>query len=110
MKPARGPRKGGRVSEAKYEAPLLSGYLRESGKNYRSGLRIKSELDVENRNRTATRSRTFSEFVKALLVEVRPGESVLGGPVARIVMTWLRERTPKSFASNGATFSREHSE
>ncbi|HEU0208874.1 MAG TPA: SNF2 helicase associated domain-containing protein, partial [Candidatus Udaeobacter sp.] len=48
MKPARGLLKSGRVSEAKYEAPLLSGYVREGGKNYRSGLRIKSAIDVEN--------------------------------------------------------------
>ncbi len=54
MKPARELLKGGRVSEAKYE-PLLSGYVREGAKNYRSGLRIKSALHVENRNRTATR-------------------------------------------------------
>jgi hypothetical protein len=52
--------------------------VREGAKNYRSGLRIKSALDVENRNPTATRSRTFSEFVKASLgMEVRHGESVL---------------------------------
>jgi superfamily II DNA or RNA helicase len=48
MKPARELLKGGRVSEAKYEAPLLSGYVREGAKNYRSGLRIKSAIDVEN--------------------------------------------------------------
>jgi superfamily II DNA or RNA helicase len=48
MKPARELLKGGRVSEAKYEPPLLSGYVREGAKNYRSGLRIKSALDVEN--------------------------------------------------------------
>src|SRR5436190_10707360 len=48
MKPARELLKSGRVSEAKYEAPLLSGYVREGGKNYRSGLRIKSAIDVEN--------------------------------------------------------------
>src|SRR6266487_379652 len=48
MKPARELLKSGRVSEAKYEAPLLSGYVREGAKNYRSGLRIKSALDVEN--------------------------------------------------------------
>jgi hypothetical protein len=40
MKPARELLKSGRVSEAKYEAPLLSGYVREGIKNYRSGLRI----------------------------------------------------------------------
>src|SRR5438552_1112150 len=48
MKPARELLKSGRVSEAKYEAPLLSGYVREGAKNYRSGLRIKSAIDIEN--------------------------------------------------------------
>jgi superfamily II DNA or RNA helicase len=48
MKPARELLKSGRVSEAKYEPPLLSGYVREGAKNYRSGLRIKSAIDVEN--------------------------------------------------------------
>src|SRR4051812_50078324 len=48
MKPARELLKAGRVSEAKYEPPLLSGYVREGMKNYRSGLRIKSAIDVEN--------------------------------------------------------------
>src|SRR5881227_3999320 len=48
MKPARELLKSGLVSEAKYEAPLLSGYVREGAKNYRSGLRIKSAIDVEN--------------------------------------------------------------
>ena len=47
MKPARELLKRDRVSEAKYEPPLLSGYLREDAKNYRSGLRIKSALDVD---------------------------------------------------------------
>jgi superfamily II DNA or RNA helicase len=48
MKPARELLKSGRVSEAKYEPPLLSGYVREGMKNYRSGLRIKNAIDVEN--------------------------------------------------------------
>jgi superfamily II DNA or RNA helicase len=48
MKPARELLKSGRVSEAKYDPPLLTGYVREGAKNYRSGLRIKSALDVEN--------------------------------------------------------------
>ena len=48
MKPAHELLKSGRVSEAKYEPPLLSGYVREGMKNYRSGLRIKSMIDVEN--------------------------------------------------------------
>ncbi|MGH7982337.1 MAG: hypothetical protein ACREFF_04220 [Candidatus Udaeobacter sp.] len=48
MKPARELLKSGRVSEAKYEPPLLSGYVLEGAKNYRSGLRIKSAIDVES--------------------------------------------------------------
>jgi superfamily II DNA or RNA helicase len=48
MKPARELLKSGRVSEPKYDPPLLSGYVREGAKNYRSGLRIKSAIDVEN--------------------------------------------------------------
>jgi hypothetical protein len=42
MKPARELLKSGRVSEAKYEAPLLSGYVREGAKNYRSGCESKA--------------------------------------------------------------------
>ncbi len=48
LKPARELLKSGRVSEATYEPPLLSGYVREGAKIYRSGLRIKSAIDVEN--------------------------------------------------------------
>src|SRR5438067_5381699 len=48
MKPASELLKSGRVAEAKYEPPLLSGYVREGAKSYRSGLRIKSAIDVEN--------------------------------------------------------------
>ncbi len=40
VKPAGELLKGSRVSDAKYEPPLLSGYVREGAKNYRSGLRI----------------------------------------------------------------------
>ena len=48
MKAARDVVKAGRVTEMRYEPPLLTGYVREGGKNYRSGLRIKSAEDVEN--------------------------------------------------------------
>lgn len=48
MKAARDVVKAGRVTEARYEAPLLTGFVREGIKNYRSGLRIKSAEDVEN--------------------------------------------------------------
>ncbi|CAN5482855.1 hypothetical protein BH18VER1_BH18VER1_18150 [soil metagenome] len=48
VKSARELHKAGRVSEAKYEPPVLNGFVREGAKNYRSGLRIKSALDVEN--------------------------------------------------------------
>ena len=48
MKPARELHKAGRVSEADYKPPLLVGMVQEGGRNYRSGLRIKSGIDVEN--------------------------------------------------------------
>src|SRR4051795_957880 len=48
MKAARDIVKTGRVTEMRYEPPLLTGYVREGAKNYRSGLRIKSAEDVEN--------------------------------------------------------------
>src|SRR3954468_15292310 len=48
MKTARDMVKAGRVTEARYEPPLLTGFVREGGKNYRSGLRINSATDVEN--------------------------------------------------------------
>src|SRR3954463_14497446 len=48
MKAARDGVKAGRVTEARYEPPLLTGFVREGIKNFRSGLRIKSAEDVEN--------------------------------------------------------------
>src|SRR6476620_5583943 len=48
MKAARDIVKAGRVTEARYEPPLLTGFVREGIKNFRSGLRIKSAEDVEN--------------------------------------------------------------
>jgi superfamily II DNA or RNA helicase len=48
MKAARDIVKADRVTEARYEPPLLTGFVREGIKNFRSGLRIKSAEDVEN--------------------------------------------------------------
>ncbi|HEY5036767.1 MAG TPA: hypothetical protein VII74_06510, partial [Chthoniobacterales bacterium] len=48
MKAARELVKAGRVGEATYEPPILRGEVREGGKNYRAGLRIRSATDVEN--------------------------------------------------------------
>jgi hypothetical protein len=48
MKAARELFKAGRVSEAEYKPPLLTGYAREGAKTLRSGLRIKSVIDIEN--------------------------------------------------------------
>jgi superfamily II DNA or RNA helicase len=48
MKAARDIVRAGRVSAPRYEPPLLTGFVREGAKNYRSGLRIKSAVDVEN--------------------------------------------------------------
>src|SRR3954468_1747874 len=48
MKAARDIVKAERVTEMRYEPPLLTGFVREGIKNFRSGLRIKSAIDVEN--------------------------------------------------------------
>ena len=48
MKSAQELHKAGRVSDADYDPPLLSGMVREGNRNLRSGLRIKSASDVEN--------------------------------------------------------------
>jgi hypothetical protein len=101
MKPARELLKGGRISEAKYEPPLLSGYVREGAKNYPSGLRIKSALDVENR----IQPQPARERFRSLRRRRWGGRARVG-----IVMTWLREANSESFASKGATCSRDHSE
>jgi superfamily II DNA or RNA helicase len=84
MKPARELLKGGRVSEAKYEPPLLSGYVREGAKNYRSGLRIKSALDVENlcscwESRSA--GKICAHSVAVGLGYLNPPTAVVGAPV-----------------------------
>ncbi|MBA3385983.1 MAG: DEAD/DEAH box helicase [Chthoniobacterales bacterium] len=48
MKQAQQMQAAGRVSDVNYEAPLLLGMVREGTRNLRSGLRIKTESDVEN--------------------------------------------------------------
>ncbi len=48
MKAARELVQAGRVSGASYQPPLLQGEVREGQKRYRSGLRIRSALDLEN--------------------------------------------------------------
>ena len=48
MKQAQQLHAAGRVSEAAYNPPLLSGLVREGNRSLRSGLRIKSEKDIEN--------------------------------------------------------------
>ncbi|MEO5718089.1 MAG: DEAD/DEAH box helicase [Chthoniobacterales bacterium] len=48
LKAARELVKAGRVGEAVYAPPLLSGEVREGTKKYRAGLRIRSATDVEN--------------------------------------------------------------
>ena len=48
MKPARELLKGGRVSEVKYEPPLLSGYVREGGRIIALDCESKARIDVEN--------------------------------------------------------------
>ncbi len=48
MKAGRELLKAGRVSGASYQPPLLAGEVREGQKTYRSGLRIRSALEIEN--------------------------------------------------------------
>jgi superfamily II DNA or RNA helicase len=48
MKLAQQLQKAGRVIEADYRPPLLSGLVREGSRNLRSGLRVTSASDVEN--------------------------------------------------------------
>jgi superfamily II DNA or RNA helicase len=88
MKPARELLKGGRVSEAKYEPPLLSGYVREGAKNYRSGLRIKSALDVENlcscwESRSA--GKICAHSVAVGLGYLNPPAAVVAAPVEQTI-------------------------
>ncbi|PWU10620.1 MAG: hypothetical protein C5B47_01940 [Verrucomicrobia bacterium] len=45
---ARAIRAAGRVSDAAYEPPLLKGKVREGGKQFLAGLRIRNTIDVEN--------------------------------------------------------------
>lgn len=48
LKEARGIHAAGKVSEAKFEAPLLIGMVRGASTEFRSGLRIVSKTDIEN--------------------------------------------------------------
>ncbi|MEP6686638.1 MAG: hypothetical protein ABJB22_07670, partial [Verrucomicrobiota bacterium] len=48
LKSAQELQRAGRVSDAEYKPPLLSGIVREGNRNLRSGLRVKSASDVEN--------------------------------------------------------------
>ncbi len=48
MKAARELVKSGQVGEATYDPPTLRGEVREGGKKYRAGLRIRSGTDIEN--------------------------------------------------------------
>ncbi len=93
MKNARDVVKAGRVTEARYEPPLLTGFVREGAKNYRSGLRIKSADDVENLC-TCWESRSSGKIcahsvavglallrpVPAIVLEQPKVEEVLAGP------------------------------
>jgi superfamily II DNA or RNA helicase len=88
MKPARELLKSGRVSEAKYEPPLLTGYVREGAKNYRAGLRIKSALDVENicscwESRSA--GKICAHSVAVGLGYLNPPAAVAAAPIERAI-------------------------
>ncbi len=107
VKAARELHKAGRVSEAKYESPLLSGFVRDGAKNYRSGLRIKSTLDVENlctcwESRSAGKICAHSVAVglaylapaPAPVLAATPEEPPQPGPRPRFVLSGTEEAKP----------------
>jgi superfamily II DNA or RNA helicase len=83
MKAARDIVRAGGVSEPRYEPPLLTGFVREGAKNYRSGLRIKSAADVENLC-TCWESRSSGKIcghsVAVGLSLLRPVPAIVPGP------------------------------
>ncbi|CAN5518901.1 hypothetical protein BH20VER1_BH20VER1_18130 [soil metagenome] len=80
MKQAQGLHAAGRVLEANYEPPLLSGLVREGNRQLRSGLRIQSFSDVEN----LCTCRESREWGKICSHSLAVGLAYLNPPVAAI--------------------------
>jgi hypothetical protein len=106
MKAARDLFKAGRVTEARYEPPLLAGYVREGAKNYRSGLRIKNAIDVENLC-SCWEARSAG---KICAHSVAVGLAYLNPPAAPLVPAAppspAEDPTPQRFVPEGTTDSK----
>src|SRR4051812_26896112 len=87
MKQARALHEMGRVSGAKWEAPLLEGRVREGETDFRSGLKIVSKSNVENlcgcqQSRRYGAICAHSIAVGLAILKPHPGISVKAAPAA----------------------------
>ncbi|MDQ6655678.1 MAG: hypothetical protein M3Y80_07690, partial [Verrucomicrobiota bacterium] len=105
MKQAQQMQAAGRVLEAEYNPPVLSGMVREGARNLRSGLRIKSQTDVENLC-TCRESREWGKIcAHALAVGVQylaPAPAAAPAAAATIAAP-ARTVTGPTFVELGAT-------
>ncbi len=94
MKAARELVQAGRVGAATYQPPTLSGEVREGGKTYRAGLRIRSATDVEN----LCTCRESREWGKVCAHSLAVGLAVLTPPAVPVaapkVESKFREASP----------------
>ncbi len=96
MKAARALVEAGRVVEATYEPPMLSGQVREAGKNYRAGLRLRSASDVEN----LCTCRESREWGKICAHSLAVGLALLAPPpAAAAVVSVPPPAAPRKFQS-----------
>ena len=105
MKAARDLLKAGRVTEARYEPPLLAGYVREGAKNYRSGLRISNAIDVENlcscwEARSAGKICAHSVAVGLAYLNPAPADAA-GGRAYKAVATHVETAIDQRFVPSG---------
>ncbi|MGI8821517.1 MAG: DEAD/DEAH box helicase [Chthoniobacterales bacterium] len=91
MKQAQQMHAAGRVLEAEYHPPLLTGTIRDGTRNLRAGLRIKSASDVEN---TCT-CRQSREWGKICAHSLAVGLAYLA-PAAPPVMAAAQPATPQA--------------
>lgn len=97
LKAARDLWKAGRVSEATYQAPLLAGNVREGGKNYRAGLRIRSASDIEN----LCTCRESSEWGKVCAHSLAVGLAYLAPPATTAPNEPAKNAAPSRFGETG---------
>ena len=88
LKAARELVKAGRVGEATFAPPLLSGEVREGTKKYRAGLRIRSATDVEN----LCTCRESREWGKVCAHSLAVGLAVLAASSVDVSLRETREK------------------